>query len=285
MNADAERKVLFDGADLVIVSVDGGRGRGVVTFGPWLANPLGSAPAEQARGFVERAFERQAQADELHIIPRRNHWYNCAERNTAVDFVASFAASRRVVTCGSSMGGYGSALFSALLGLPCISVSPQFSLAPEYAPFETRWRDEFKQIESFDSETMFHNSKATGYIFYDPFTELDARQAQLFRGRSDLQFVPCPFSGHATVAMMNKSYGLARIASEVLSGTFEIRNLLDARRNRRRGDDLYLTLLYIQAGSRGHRALSESLRIELEDKKGELGLNPHFPSKALISLS
>lgn len=265
------RTILFDGTDLVVISREAGRGRGVITFGPWSVNPLRASPVTGARGFGERSFGKFG-LDELHVIPRRNHWYNCAERNEALRHAARFAGTRDVVTYGSSMGGYGAALFSALLGVPGIIIAPQFSLSPDVAPFEVRWREDYARIAQFDSAAICRDAPATGFLFYDPFTKLDALQAGLFRGRANCAFVPCPFSGHATAAMINRVYGLGRLASEIVDRQFSVAAFIEGRRAGRRDDHLYLSLLYIRARSRGRDALADQLHARLSAGRDQMGL-------------
>ena len=149
--------------------------------------------------------------DELHIIPRRNHWYQTPEMDAATEIARKFARARNVVTYGSSMGGYGSALMSARLGVPAISLAPQFTLDAAIAPWESRWREDARAIGNFDSDAMTQDGMPGGYLFYDPFTTLDAKQVALFRGRSKFTFMPCAFSGHATSALAERGLILSLI--------------------------------------------------------------------------
>lgn len=252
-----ERQVLYDSGSLVIISRQGGLDRGVITFGSWRADPLGDGPAESAIGFGEGSLYRFGM-DELHIVPRRNHWYNCADLPRALEIATAFAAKRRVVSYGSSMGGYGALMASAQLGIPAVALAPQFSLDLAVAPFERRWRADYARIPHFDNDLMTGKGRATGFLFYDPFTKLDAEQARLFRTHSDAVLVPCAFTGHATAAAVHRWYHLGQLVRDVLDETFSVKALMAVRRQQRADNDLYQSLLHIRAASSGRSELARS---------------------------
>jgi len=170
------------------------------------------------------------------------------------------------------MGGYGAALLSARLGVPALALAPQFTLDAGIAPWETRWRDEVKAIKEFPTEALTSRGLASGYLFYDPFTTLDAKQANLFRGRSHFTFVPCPFSGHATSAMVNRTYSLKRLVGEVIEGTFSVSEFVAARRrSERESNDMYVAMLYVQAVSRKKSRVAAWAEQRLQILDGSLG--------------
>lgn len=274
----ATRSVAFDGQDLCVIVVDAGSRSGVVTFGTWLQQPLQQRPASAAKGFGEGIFTSRG-IDELHIVPRRNHWYQSPEMADAARLAREFCQGRQAVTYGSSMGGYGAALFSARLGVPAVCLAPQFSLDPAVAPWETRWREDAKSIQHFDTAAMTRYGRATGFLFYDPFTRMDAMQAALFRGRSDFCFIPCALSGHATAAAVNRIYGLKRLVDDVLGGTFQPSSFSAARRiYGRHDDDHYLALLYISSKTR-HAKVAAWAEARLLARESRVGL------KALSALT
>lgn len=265
------RSVIYDGGDLCVLLSSYGADKGVITFGSWLRQPLQDHPATAAKGFGDGVFVNRG-VDELHIVPRRNHWYQSAEMAEVERLARSFASSRKVVTYGSSMGGYGAALMSAQLGVPAVSLAPQFTLDAGIVPWETRWREDVRMIESFDTDAMTRRGPASGYLFYDPFTGLDARQANLFRGCSDLTFVPCPFSGHATSSLVNRIYSLKRLVLEVLEGSFSVSEFVETRRNSgRERDDMYVAMLYVQAVTRKKPAVEAWAGKRLKGLEGQLG--------------
>ena len=210
--------------------------------------------------------------DELHIVPRRNSWYQTPDLAQATLIARDFARTRNVVTYGSSMGGYGAALMSARLGVPAVSLAPQFTLDAGLAPWETRWRDDAKAIAEFDSDAMTRDGLPGGYLFYDPFTTLDARQVAMFRGRSNFTFMPCAFSGHATSATVNRFYSLKRIVREVLGGAFSpSRFYAERRASDRSRDDGYVARLYVQATASNKPAIAGWAAHQLNLLEGQVG--------------
>lgn len=268
------RSVLHDGADLCVLSSVQGGSQGVITFQSWLNQPILDRPATRVRGFADGVFAAKG-IDELHVVPRRNHWYHSPEMVEVKRIAREFAEQRRVITYGSSMGGYGAALMSAHLGVPAVALAPQFTLDRGVAPWEPRWRDELEEMGTFDTSAMTRDGLASGYLFYDPFTNLDAKQARLFRGQSNFTFVPCPFSGHATSAMVNRTYSLRRLVLEILDGSFTTRSFIAARRSSdRKNDDLYVSMLYVQATARKKTAVAEWAANRIEPRRDQLGIKP-----------
>lgn len=100
------RHILFDSEDLCVIGATQAADRGVITFGTWLGQPHGGRPATALRGFGEGVFVNDG-IDELHIVPRRNNWYQTPDLAQATLIARDFARTRNVVTYGSSMGGMG----------------------------------------------------------------------------------------------------------------------------------------------------------------------------------
>ncbi|TGN43397.1 hypothetical protein E4L95_20580 [Paracoccus liaowanqingii] len=279
MGREYIRSIVYDGRDLCVIINCNNNKNGVITFGSWLRNPLENKQASLAKGFGDGVFIN-LKIDEMHVIPRTNHWYQSDEIKEVKKIAEIFLKSRNVISYGSSMGGYGAALLSATLGIKSVTLAPQFTLDKNLAPWEKRWENESKKIPYFDNMLMTKNGLASGFLFYDPFTKLDAMQAELYRLRSNLIFVPIPFSGHATASMVNKIYSLKRLVSDVLSNNFLASRFSEYRRlYSRRRDDTYLSMMYVYADSNGKELLSLWCLNQLEQIDGMIG------AKALRTLS
>lgn len=264
------KSVIYDGKDICVYTYSTGASRGVITFGGWRQEPWGDRPADTAKGFGDGAFAKRG-IDEFHVVPRRNHWYQSDEMAAVEGLARDFAASRRVVTYGASMGGYGAALLSARIGVPAISLSPQFSLDPEMVPWEVRWREDAEKIPFFDNDAILRQGLAQGFLFYDPFTKLDAAQANLFRAKTNLSFIPVPFSGHATAAVVNKLYRLRDIVTDVLDQKFSRQGFKSARHaSNRKNSDTYIAALYRQSIIRNKARTAAWATGELEKLKGNM---------------
>lgn len=260
------RTVIYDGKDVCVYACLDRSKRGVITFGGWRQEPFGSRPATTGKGFGEGAFLKHG-IDEFHVVPRANHWYQSDEMKAVEDLARSFSETRTVVTYGSSMGGYGAVLFASRLGVPALSFAPQFSLSPEVVPWEIRWREDAEKIDRFDSDAIARGGRARGYLFYDPFTKLDAAQANLFRENTDLSFIPVAFSGHATIAAVNMFYPLR----DVLDQSFTRQKFQAVRqRDGRTRSDTYVAGLYRQAILRKGKRAEIWAAKELKQRIGTL---------------
>lgn len=263
----ADRKVLFDGKDIVVIDVSSQRSEGIVTFQSWRLAPFDTCDPQRAQGFGERAFASEG-LDALHIVARGNHWYQSPEMGVAMDLARDFIATRRAITYGSSMGRYGAIAFGGVLDIPALAFVPQCSLDPAVAPFEKRWRAEYDQIASFDNSLISGpRHKFRGFMFYDPFEPLDRQQVDLLRAATNLVAVPSAFSGHAVPKDVQQSYGLKALAKEVLNGTFAPANYAAARRTQRLDQENYLARLSITLRRTGRGACATTVAAPLFQDK------------------
>jgi hypothetical protein len=98
---------------------------------------------------------------------------------------AFFEDFDRVVFYGAGMGGYGAAAFSvAAPGATVLALAPQASLSPEVAEWDRR----FPAARRADFDTRFGfapdmvEAAAQVFIVYDPWQQVDAVHAAMFRG-------------------------------------------------------------------------------------------------------
>jgi hypothetical protein len=98
---------------------------------------------------------------------------------------AFFEDFDRVVFYGAGMGGYGAAAFSvAAPGCTVLALAPQASLAPDVAEWDRRFPA--ARRADFDSRFGFAPDMVEGaaqvFLVYDPWQQVDAVHAALFRG-------------------------------------------------------------------------------------------------------
>ena len=89
-----------------------------------------------------------------------------------------FARSKRVVLCGSSMGGFGALVFSRLVDDPIvIALNPQSTLDIKQVPWENRYAKGKRQNWRLPySDVAGHLGHiARGYIILDRFEKLNLR--------------------------------------------------------------------------------------------------------------
>ncbi|WP_424940277.1 hypothetical protein [Aliiroseovarius sp. S253] len=119
-------------------------------------------------------------------------------------FLTEFCQDKESCSIGFSMGGYGTLLFANALRLRrTLLLSPQYSIMPDKAPYETTYRDEATTLDpALDHlEPLRDEQRLQGIIAYDPrLAPQDRLHAQHIRAlHPDLQPVALPFGGHTAL--------------------------------------------------------------------------------------
>ena len=189
---------LFRSPDLLVRQVgDHGADCCVVTFDSFTDHRTLDRP-----GFGE-AFLDGAGIDAIHVIARDNTWYQDPAIMDAMASVRSVAGRYgRVVTYGSSMGGYAALRLGGLAGAQAaLALSPQFSIDPAVVPWEKRWPESSKQFAPVWEGTLKLPIMDEAYVAYDPL-DLDRRHAGLFAAH--IQFTPIrlPHCGHPVTGVL-----------------------------------------------------------------------------------
>lgn len=140
----------------------------VVTFGPFA-----DMRAVDGAGFGED-FLRNQQVDAIHVLPKRNDWYQHPGLPDVCRLIAArTAAYERVIAFGSSMGGYAAIRYGGWAGADvAFALSPQFTPRPLRPPFDQRWRTEAISIRFTHESTR--GFTPTAVVAYDRTTGIDA---------------------------------------------------------------------------------------------------------------
>lgn len=98
---------------------------------------------------------------------------------------AFFEDFETVIFYGAGSGGYAAAAYSvAAPGATVVVISPQATLDPSVASWDDRFvamrRKDFTSRYGYAPDML--DAAAAAYVIYDPFEELDAMHAALFRG-------------------------------------------------------------------------------------------------------
>lgn len=166
-------------------------------------------------------------------------WYNNTEQLPLEQFVASQIAERRQIsTLGNSMGGFAAILFSLLLPniRRSISFCPQYSVRPEYCPFETRWKEQVVAIPSWRFDTCLpldSNLPRPGLIHFiicGTNNSEDVRHAEMIVSKAANPAIGIMISGcgHDVARYLKSSHTLAplldllfgELADQVSVGNF-----------------------------------------------------------------
>lgn len=185
-----------------------------ITFTPW--RTLQSLDHE---GFAE-PFLAGLGMDSIFVTCATNQWYQYEDVPAALRAIQAVAQkySRRV-TYGSSMGAFAALAFSAAVQADLIlAISPQFSLDPSVASFETRWRPLASNIRwLYPMEAMISRS-AECVVIYDN-RHLDRMHVDLLSRVRPVTSLALPFSGHPSGEFLKEVGLVSRITVDLLQGS------------------------------------------------------------------
>lgn len=165
------------------------------------------------KGFGEDYFAKHRISTVL-VKAGWNHWFQVPEAEAAIAAIQAITQRfRRVVTYGSSMGGYAAALWSGALAADAIiAVSPQFSIDRGKMHREKRWAEDARKL-SFTRDDMAAgiNPAAQLNLLYDPFTPDLEHARRLLALSADPRPLRIPFGGHPAGAFLRDAGCLSEI--------------------------------------------------------------------------
>ena len=182
----------------------------------------------------------------------------------AAKAVREFVSGRdRVLAYGSSMGGYAAIRFGSLFGATLAAAfSPQYSIDPSVAPFETRWSGDAARID-FRIERRAVPFTPKSYVFYDP-RDTDRLHVDLFRSGTELIDVPVPIGGHPCTTILADTKILRLLILSLLE-TGEIADFQSVYRAARRRSSQFFFNLSVAARRPRARALLAERAYRLND--------------------
>lgn len=194
-------------------------------------------------GFAER-YLRSKGISAVHVISRDNDWYQYRDLHVAMDLVRAVTHQfARVVTYGTSMGGYAAIRFADMVGAQAvIALSPQYSIDPTKVPFENRWIADARRIEFLPALDGPITTKADVVVAFDPKSS-DARHVELIAADIALRLVRVSYAGHSVPAMLNESKLLDQLVQRVLADKLDASALEREVRHRRRELAIYFAEL------------------------------------------
>ncbi|QWP77761.1 hypothetical protein J5226_04925 [Lysobacter sp. K5869] len=224
----------------------------VVSFAPWSGRPN-----LDALGWAEKLCESQ-RWPALHVISADDDWYQSDGAQEAVERAAGIARRYpRVVTYGSSMGGYAALNFANdLRARIAFAVAPQFSIDRAKVGFETRWAAEAGRTTFLRDRVAAISPRVRPVLVYDPWFAPDVRHIEAIAAHCEPVRVPLPLMGHDGVG--------GRVLKPMLAAAREdapwrMREDAIARHRRERK---HTATYYLQLVERG-RSLSPQARLEL----------------------
>jgi tetratricopeptide (TPR) repeat protein len=208
---------LFRSADLVVRKVgDHGKSCCVVTF-----DSFTDFRALDRTGFGE-GFLDGAGVDAIHIIPRENAWYQHPEMLDAMACV--HAATRdyaRIVSYGSSMGGYAALRFAGVAGAnTALALSPQYSIDPALVPWEDRWLEPGKHFRPVWEGVLPFPDLPEAYVAYDP-RNIDRKHIALLARHMRFEPIQLPQGGHPVTGFLAETGMLKTLILSICRNTFD----------------------------------------------------------------
>jgi dienelactone hydrolase len=210
--------ILYRSRALEVKRVVAGDGRRqVVTFDSY-HEPRGV----DRPGFGEAFFQTEG-ITAIHVMTHSNNWFQYPEMTALLALVRQASAgAERLLSYGSSMGGYAALRFASEIGAhAALALSPQFSLDPRKVPFETRWAPERRRIRFLDSLDGAITPGSRMILAYDSTLEADRRHAELLAAETDIILLPLPYAGHPAGGFLNDARLLRPLVLTALDGSFD----------------------------------------------------------------
>ena len=214
------------------------RTRWVVTF-----DNFGIGAGFNRSGFGE-AFFRSRGISAIHVLGRSDDWYQYDDMPLALKAVrVAVAGSDRVMTYGSSMGGYAAIRFADRLGANAVlALSPQYSIDPAKTPFDDRWNQDshrIKWLPEIDGPVV---CQCRPVIVFDPKSRDGSHVLRLSK---DIQItgIPLPYSGHPATTYLQEANLLEPMILAVLDDTLDPHAAQAEARRTRKTNMAYLNEL------------------------------------------
>jgi len=199
------------------------RDRWVVTF-----DNFGIGHGFDRPGFGQEFFQARG-VSAIHVMGRSEDWYQYPDISPALASVRNFiAGSSRVMTYGSSMGGYAAIRFADAVGAhAALALSPQYTIDPAKPPFDDRWTQHSHAIAWLPQIDGPVTCQCCPVIVFDP-KSADGLHAARFARDIDTTEIPLPHTAHPVATFLSEVGALEPLVFGVLDGT------LDAEATRRR---------------------------------------------------
>ncbi|WP_174274363.1 alpha/beta hydrolase [Sphingomonas bacterium] len=180
----------------------------------------------------------------IHLLGRGNDWYQYDDLPLALAAVREHLRSAtRIITYGSSMGGYAALRCGAAVGAHvALALSPQYSNDPEVVPWERRWFDDGHRIRWLPALEDVLRFGTPGILLFDPLGQ-DRRHAALIASQTACTLVPLRHAGHPVATFLNEINLLRPLVAALREDHFDAAGFLGLARSRRRESSVYLSHL------------------------------------------
>ncbi len=227
------------------------------------------SPGANNAGWGE-AFLRRRGAAVLSVLFEKVDWYQSPGFFPAMEAARAFLGDRiAITTYGSSMGAYGAILAAARLGADrVVAACPQFSIEPDVAPFERRFRGEAEEIGPFrhDVTGELHDD-ISYFVLHDPTHTIDRRHIALFSQPANWRDILFPGTGHNTLPAMVEA-GMKDAVFALIMGQMDAHAVRCDIRKIRRNSTYYIRRMGNLCARSPQRAQGRAAFIDLAKKHG-----------------
>ncbi|MEO9842553.1 MAG: hypothetical protein ABJF60_03035 [Roseobacter sp.] len=193
----------------------------------------------------------------VYINIAATNWFQISDFFDAMATIrAAIGSGSRVVTYGSSMGGYAALLAAKALNADrCLALAPQFDISQTVVPFETRFQEHAHRIGPFMHILKAQASQRCAYfVAYDPTHRIDAKHVVLLERHFNLKRVLCHGAGHGVLSHWIETKALAELSC-FLTGELDVSDFRKAIRARRINSPKYLRRMANKAAKAQHIGL------------------------------
>ena len=168
-------------------------------------------------------------ANFISFVTSRNCWYLAPEVDQAIAAIKAVTAGSRIITYGSSMGGYAAVnLSSALNADYFFALSPMSTI---FDPFmaeiqDFRFSDERRLLsKTRDGIARGDHANRRGLIVYDDKHVHDAKHAEVILSQTRSEALTVSFSGHPSMNSLNRICSLREILAAIVCDTIDAQTL------------------------------------------------------------
>lgn len=217
------------------------RDRWVVTF-----DNYGIGHGFDRPGFGED-WLRATGVSAIHVLGKAEDWYQYEDIEAALATVrAAVDGAGRVITYGSSMGGYAAIRFADAVGAhAAVALSPQYTLNPAVAGHDRRWSQDVSRIAWLPALNGPLVSRARIFAVYDPCGPDDWHGRRIAQD-VDAVVIRLPYTVHPVTTFLSEIGLLSEIVIGALDGDLDGPAFRLKARSRRGASGVYLGELAIQ---------------------------------------
>jgi len=219
---NATHETVYAGRDLMLDVCDGGHAESIVTFESRDKRLSAVSSGRFGAGYGTGRLAPLG-LNEFIIRRNRNHWFQTPEIEEVAAIINRMTQGRRVLTYGSSMGGFAAINFASMLNAATfVALSPLHDVSPGNEAGDMRWPESEQLRFTHNLIRAGECRDAEGFVFYFDRDRGDVAHAELIGRDTAATLVPVEYGGHPCSFYLNATYKLKRVVAEVADGSFDV---------------------------------------------------------------